>query len=107
MAKVVKATREVMDVNEELAKVTKKKEKKEEKKVSSKEKVKKTAKKTKKEKHGFLGFFKEVKQEMSKVVWPGKKDMIKYSIATIFFVIFFGGFFYLIEVIMALLKAWV
>jgi len=107
MAKVVKATREVMDINEELAKVVKKKEKKVEQTVNSKNKKKKTSKKEKKERRGLLKFFKEVKQELSKVVWPNKKDMVKYSFATIFFVIFFGGFFYLIEVIMALLKAWV
>ena len=41
-------------------------------------------------------FFSEVKKELSKVKWPNKKDMVKYSIATITFVIFFSGFFYLI-----------
>ena len=41
-------------------------------------------------------FFSEVKKELSKVKWPNRKDMTKYSIATITFVIFFAGFFYLI-----------
>ena len=51
-----------------------------------------------------VGFFGEVKKELSKVKWPSKKDMIKYSIATIVFVLFFGIFFYLIEVMMWALK---
>ena len=43
-------------------------------------------------------------KEMSKVHFPNKKDMVKYSVATICFVIFFGVYFYLIELIMALVK---
>ena len=49
-------------------------------------------------------FFKQIKKEMSKVHFPNKKDMVKYSVATICFVIFFGVYFYLIELIMALVK---
>lgn len=103
MAKVVKSTREVLDVEKEVKKVTSKKEKKEDKKVS-KEKTKKASKK---EKKGIAKFFSEVRGELSKVKWPSKKNMVKYSIATISFVIFFGVFFYVIEAIMALVKAWV
>ena len=50
------------------------------------------------------GLFKQIKKEMSKVHFPNKKDMVKYSVATICFVIFFGIYFYLIELIMALVK---
>ena len=60
----------------------------------------------KKKKHSkVVTFFKEVKSEMSKVKWPSKKDMVKYSIATIIFIVFFAVFFYLIDLIIALLKA--
>lgn len=45
-----------------------------------------------------------VKSEFKKVRWPSRKEMVKYSIATIIFVIFFALFFYLIEVIAYLLK---
>lgn len=38
-------------------------------------------------------FFKNVKSEMKKVKWPTKKDMIKYSVATLSIIIFFGLFF--------------
>ena len=49
-------------------------------------------------------FFSEVKKELAKVRWPNKKDMVKYSVATIVFVIFFAGFFYAIDLLMALVK---
>ena len=50
-------------------------------------------------------FFSEVKKELNKVKWPNRKDMVKYSIATISFVIFFAGFFYLIDLAVALIKS--
>jgi len=50
-------------------------------------------------------FFKEVKSELGKVKWPNKKDMVKYSVATISFVIFFAGFFYLIDLAVAFIKS--
>ncbi len=39
-----------------------------------------------------MKFFSEVKKELSKVKWPSRKDMVKYSISTICFVIFFAAF---------------
>ena len=38
-------------------------------------------------------FFVSVKKEMKKVRWPGKKDMIKFSVATISIICFFMLFF--------------
>lgn len=38
-------------------------------------------------------FFKNLKQEMKKIKWPSKKDMIKYSIATLVIILFFFVFF--------------
>ena len=52
-------------------------------------------------------FLKEVKAEMKKVKWPTKKEMIKYSITTLIFILLFAGFFYLIDVLFALLKGWI
>lgn len=49
-------------------------------------------------------FFSEVKKELGKVKWPSRKDMIKYSISTITFVIFFAVFFYLIDLAVAFIK---
>lgn len=51
------------------------------------------------------GWFKSVIKEVSKVKWPSKKELAKYSLVTIVFVIFFALFFYAIELLMALLKS--
>ena len=53
----------------------------------------------------FRIFCNGVKGEFLKVHWPTKKDMVKYSIATIVFVIFCGLFFYAIDVVFALIKS--
>ncbi len=53
------------------------------------------------------GFFKEIKEEMGKVKWPTKKEMIKYTISTLCFIIFFALFFFGIESLFALFKGWV
>ena len=49
-------------------------------------------------------FYKQVKAEMKKVKWPTKKEMFKYSITTLAFILLFTGFFYVIDVLFALLK---
>lgn len=100
MAKVVKSTREVVDVNEEVKKVTK--NNKENKAI--KESDKKNVKKSKKVKARKSSYFSEVRKEMSKVTWPSKGEMVKYTCATLGFVIFFSLFFYVILVLMAMLK---
>ena len=46
-----------------------------------------------------------VKSEFEKVHWPTKENLVKYSIATIFFIIFCSLFFYLIDVIFALIQS--
>ena len=96
-----------------MVKETKKEVKKQTKKTSTKKSTaqkKGTVKKvTKKEKVGFFkrisNWFKSVIKEVSKVKWPSKKEMLKYSIATIAFVIFFALFFYAIELLMAFFKS--
>ena len=100
MAKIVKDTRKTIDVDAELENI-KNGKKKEEVKEIKKDKKKKETKKVKTHKKGFLH---EVKAEMDKVKWPSRKEMVKYSIATIVFVIFFALFFYGIDLILALLK---
>ena len=49
-------------------------------------------------------FLDEVKKELKKVRWPNKKEMVKYSVATITFVIFFAVFFYLIDLAVAFIR---
>ena len=48
-----------------------------------------------------IKFFKGVKKEISRVRWPNKKEMIKYSVATIVFIVFFCAFFYSFDAITA------
>ena len=90
------------------------KEKKEAKKIEKvkvEKKVNKTKKDTSKEKKvavkkdsGIKAWFKGVASEFKKVRWPNQKEMIKYSIATIVFILFFALFFYVIEIIMYFLN---
>ena len=46
-------------------------------------------------------FFAGVKKEISRVRWPRKKDMIKYSVAVLLCIVFFGIFFVLSDIIIA------
>ncbi len=108
MAKVVKSTREVLDIDEELKKVKKvKQDDGSKKKDANKKKGKVKSKKPSKGKKGLFKFFHNVSVEMSKVKWPNKKDMLKYSVATISFVLFFGIYFSIINLIVAAVKMWV
>lgn len=50
-------------------------------------------------------FFRDVKKEVSKVKWPTKKDMFKYSLTGILFIVFFALFFSAIDVVVALIKS--
>lgn len=76
---------------------------KKETKVKKQEKQKETPKKSLWER--FMIFCHGIKSEIGKIHWTAKKDMITYSVATIFFVIFCSLFFYLIEVLFALLQS--
>lgn len=49
-------------------------------------------------------FFQQVKKELKKVSWPSKKQMIKYSISTICFVVLFALYFFGIESLFAFIK---
>ena len=52
-----------------------------------------------------IDYFKGVKKEISRIKWTSKKDLLKYSVASILFVIFFGVFFYAIDMMVALLRS--
>ena len=77
--------------------------KKEEKKVTKKvvEKKKKNTKKTTTKKQGYL---KQVRSEMKKVSWPEKKDVAKYTIATLAFCLIVCGFFQLLNLALSFIK---
>lgn len=110
MVKETKKTKKNAEIEKKVTKqdVTKK----EHKNISKKKENKKVEKKDSKQKKVGLfkkigNWFKSVIKEVSKVRWTSKKEMIKYSIATIVFIIFFALFFYAIELLMALLKSFV
>ncbi len=66
-------------------------------------KKKKIIKKNK-EKKQKEGFFKGIKLELKKVSWPDKKDVIKYSIATLVFCIVIVVFFQLLNFGLSVVK---
>lgn len=49
-------------------------------------------------------YFAGVRKEIGRVRWTNKKDLTKYSIATFVFMVFFGVFFYLIDLGMAFIR---
>ena len=75
-----------------------------EEKEATKKKTKKEKKSKKKDQPKKEGFIKSTFKEMKLVHFPNKKEMIKYSIATILFIVFFGVLFYAVELIVAWLK---
>ena len=85
---------------EGIDKVTEEKDKSKKDK-NTKKSAKKVEKKTPVKKESW---FHGVKSEFKKVRWPNKKEMLKYSIATISFIIFFGLFFFAIEGIIFLIS---
>ena len=50
-------------------------------------------------------YFKGVKKEFEKIRWTNGKDLVKYSVATFSFMLFFGVFFYLIDLAVALIRS--
>ncbi len=57
-----------------------------------------TAKKT-----GILDYFKGIRLEMKKVVWPTRKELGSYTVAVLFFCAFFALSFWLMD--LGVLKA--
>ena len=86
----------------------KKKEQKKAEEKKSKKQVRKIKKNDNEKKNlftKFMIFCHGVKSEFKKVHWTSKKDMIKYSSATIVFIIFSSLFFYIIDVLFALVQS--
>ena len=44
-----------------------------------------------------IEYFRGVKKEISRIRWTSGKDLVKYSVATVLFVLFFGVYFYAID----------
>ena len=95
------AKKDIKDTAKEVVDETKKQEKKvkEDKKKDTKKKTKKAERKAPKENY-FVG----VRNELSKVKWPSKKEVFKYTMATIIFVLLLVGFFILMSLVMSGIK---
>ena len=52
-----------------------------------------------------IEYFKGVKKEISRIRWTSKKELVKYSVSTVAFMIFFGVFLYAIDLLVALLRS--
>ncbi len=99
-----------------MKKVEKKEIKKQEKTVETKkanskkkEKENLTKKPAKKEKVGVFKaigrYFKGVGKEIKRIKWTSGKELVKYSIAAVAFVVFFGIYFYGIDWIALLVRS--
>ena len=53
----------------------------------------------------FMTFCHGVKAESGRIHWISKKELAKYSMATLVFVFFFSMFFYLVDVVFALVHS--
>lgn len=61
--------------------------------------------KSKKNLFAFLkNFFSDVKKETKKIIWTSKKNLIKYSVITLLFMLFICLFFVGTDLIIALLS---
>ena len=83
--------------------MAKKEEEKTLKKAKQEVKKQKT-KKDKKEKVVKESFAAGVKSELSKVKWPIKHEVIKYTIATLVFIVVLVLFFVLLSLLMSVIK---
>lgn len=53
---------------------------------------------------GIKSFFKGVKSEGKMVRWPSAKDMVKYSFVVLFLMVFFGVYFYGLDLVFTFVK---
>jgi preprotein translocase subunit SecE len=71
------------------------------------EMIKKEPKKTKTKKTtevAYKSYFQEIKDELKKVKWLSKEEMVKYTVAAVIFIVIFGLYFYGMDFIFSWLK---
>ncbi len=61
------------------------------------------AEKAKKKKVKKENFIQGVRKEMALVSWPTRKNVLKYTVATLIFILFVTGFFLLLNALMAVI----
>ena len=50
-------------------------------------------------------YFKGVKKEIGRIRWTSGKDLVKYSITAVSFMLFLGIYFYVIELLTSLIRS--
>ena len=85
-------------------KETSKLEKKKDVKVETK-KVKSSKKKGENIFKKIGNYFKGVLKELKRIKWTTKKDLVKYSIASVCFVLSFSLYFYIVELLAVFLRS--
>lgn len=50
-------------------------------------------------------YFKGVKKETSRIRWTSSKDLVKYSVTTVTFMLFLGIYFYAIDLLVSLIRS--
>lgn len=50
------------------------------------------------------GFFAGVKKEASRIHWPNRNELVKYSVICIVLIVFFGAYFFGLDALFAFLK---
>lgn len=50
-------------------------------------------------------YFKGVKKEISRIRWTTPKDLLKYSITAVSFMVFLGAYFYVIDLLVSLIRS--
>ena len=101
------------DIEKNQKKIGDKKNEKVEKNTAKKDKhyiaEKKNTKNKKEKKENvfkrIIKYFKGVGKELKRIRWTDRKDLLKYSICTLMFVLFFGIYFYGIDWIVLLVRS--
>ncbi len=55
--------------------------------------------------NSIVKYFKGVKKEIGRIRWTTPKDLFKYSLTTISFMIFLGAYFYAIDLLITLIRS--
>lgn len=50
-------------------------------------------------------YFKGVKKELKRIRWTTGKELVKYSITAVSFMVFLGLYFYAIDILVSLLRS--
>ena len=50
-------------------------------------------------------YFRGVRKEINRIRWTSPKNLLKYSITTVAFMLFLGSYFYAIDLIVSLIRS--